>query len=308
MGFGADGPRQKFTGYEREDELGLDFARARYYGSVQGRFTSIDPLTASSNVNSPQSFNRYAYVLNNPVNATDPTGMSIGLDPFELLEDGPFLRMLEDVEERLQEGQKQQETKPPSKPDQQPSPQQPDTPGGTQTATRQEPPNCGLWGSLCTGQIPTTVTVQQDDKPGVFKANVKGTESVVAGVGLVFTFLDQDGKPVDGSVMEFVHPTAIQADKPLQLVGGKVSDLVSNSFGSVPATQSEMQRAMQFLNEDFSQNQIATFLVVPKFGVPAVVTHVRSLTNTVSGAPRIGGGAIRGYTFTMQRLEIRPVF
>ncbi len=36
--------RQKFTGYERDAETGLDYAQARMYSSVQGRFTSADSV------------------------------------------------------------------------------------------------------------------------------------------------------------------------------------------------------------------------------------------------------------------------
>ena len=71
----GDGARQKFTGYEADAETGLNFAQARYQSSVQGRFTSVDPLLASASVGNPQSFNRYTYVVNNPVNLTDPSGM-----------------------------------------------------------------------------------------------------------------------------------------------------------------------------------------------------------------------------------------
>ena len=76
IGFGvADGNRKKFTGYERDTETGLDYAQARYYSSGHGRFTSPDPFQGSASVGSPQTFNRYAYVGNNPVNAVDPTGL-----------------------------------------------------------------------------------------------------------------------------------------------------------------------------------------------------------------------------------------
>ena len=72
---GSDGVRDKFTGYERDSETGLDYAQARYYASLQGRFTSVDPFGASANIGNPQSFNRYTYVLNSPYTLTDPTGM-----------------------------------------------------------------------------------------------------------------------------------------------------------------------------------------------------------------------------------------
>ncbi len=74
--FGVDdGSRQKFTGYERDDETGLDFAQARYYSSQLGRFASTDPLLATGRTTMPQSWNRYTYVLNNPLSFTDSTGL-----------------------------------------------------------------------------------------------------------------------------------------------------------------------------------------------------------------------------------------
>ena len=75
QGYAWDSTRQQFTGYERDAETGLDFAQARYSSSSQGRFTSPDPLGASMTVADPQSFNRYSYTRNDPVNRTDPTGM-----------------------------------------------------------------------------------------------------------------------------------------------------------------------------------------------------------------------------------------
>ena len=75
--------KQKFTGYERDDESNLDYAQARYYSTTQGRFISTDPLNGAANV--PQSWNRYAYALNNPLLYTDPTGMRWAM---HRLEDG----------------------------------------------------------------------------------------------------------------------------------------------------------------------------------------------------------------------------
>ncbi len=46
---------------------------ARYYGSNLGRFLSVDP-GFDAQPHTPQSWNLYAYVRNNPVNAVDPTG------------------------------------------------------------------------------------------------------------------------------------------------------------------------------------------------------------------------------------------
>lgn len=76
--YGTDSIRQKFTGYEKDTETGLDFAEARYYNSAHGRFTAVDPLLASGKSVDPQTFNRYAYTMNNPLNLVDPTGMQSG--------------------------------------------------------------------------------------------------------------------------------------------------------------------------------------------------------------------------------------
>jgi RHS repeat-associated protein len=81
-GYGVgDGVRQQFTGYEGDAETGLDYAQARYYAKGQGRFASADPLQASASAINPQSWNRYAYVGNNPLNSADPTGMDGVDDP-----------------------------------------------------------------------------------------------------------------------------------------------------------------------------------------------------------------------------------
>ncbi len=49
---------------------------ARYYSPVSGRFLTPDPIM-SAVLRNPQSWNRYAYALNNPLKFTDPTGMYV---------------------------------------------------------------------------------------------------------------------------------------------------------------------------------------------------------------------------------------
>jgi RHS repeat-associated protein len=81
LGYEAAGtpsnPREKFATYERDDETGLDFAQARYYQNRLGRFTSVDPLLSSGEIQVPQTWNRYAYSLNNPLLYTDPSGFFV---------------------------------------------------------------------------------------------------------------------------------------------------------------------------------------------------------------------------------------
>lgn len=61
-----------FTGQKSDDSTGLMFYGARYYDTTLGRFTQADTIVPGAM--NPQSLNRYAYVLNNPVRYTDPTG------------------------------------------------------------------------------------------------------------------------------------------------------------------------------------------------------------------------------------------
>ena len=74
LGYGADSTRQKFTGKERDGETGLDYFLARYYSSIQGRFTSVNPENAGAIEDDPQSWNGYAYARNAPAVYSDPDG------------------------------------------------------------------------------------------------------------------------------------------------------------------------------------------------------------------------------------------
>lgn len=65
--------RQKFALTERDEASGLDHTWFRKYESYAGRWTSPDPLAGT--IANPQTLNRYTYVNNDPVNATDPTGL-----------------------------------------------------------------------------------------------------------------------------------------------------------------------------------------------------------------------------------------
>lgn len=75
MPFVAQGSTSKrqFTGHERDPESGLDYMMARYYSSSLGRFVASDPMYDTVREN-PQSWNRNAYVRNNPMRHTDPKG------------------------------------------------------------------------------------------------------------------------------------------------------------------------------------------------------------------------------------------
>ena len=59
----------QYTGREFDAETGRYFYRARYFDQSIGRFISEDPVGFKGGINF------YAYVLNNPINLSDPTGL-----------------------------------------------------------------------------------------------------------------------------------------------------------------------------------------------------------------------------------------
>ena len=71
--------RMKFTGHERDlanpDSAAddLDYMHARFYSPLAGRFLRVDPGD-SAYPGQPQSWNKYAYVLGNPLKYDDPDG------------------------------------------------------------------------------------------------------------------------------------------------------------------------------------------------------------------------------------------
>jgi RHS repeat-associated protein len=65
--------RQGFAGHVDDDEIGLVDMVGRVYDPAQQRFLSQDRMAPDALL--PTSFNPYAYVRNNPLNATDPTGL-----------------------------------------------------------------------------------------------------------------------------------------------------------------------------------------------------------------------------------------
>lgn len=64
----ATGNPFRFAGRYLDAETGLYYNRARYYSASLGRFLQVDPI------GNKDDFNLYAYVGNDPLNGTDPTG------------------------------------------------------------------------------------------------------------------------------------------------------------------------------------------------------------------------------------------
>jgi len=66
--------QRSYTGHEYLDEVGLIHMNGRVYDPTIARFLSADPIIQAPT--DLQSLNRYAYVRNNPLRYTDPSGYS----------------------------------------------------------------------------------------------------------------------------------------------------------------------------------------------------------------------------------------
>jgi RHS repeat-associated protein len=74
---GTDATEHHFTGKERDTESGLDYFGGRYLSSGLGRWMTTDKdFTLKRILPNPQKWNRYAYVLNNPLVLFDPDGLA----------------------------------------------------------------------------------------------------------------------------------------------------------------------------------------------------------------------------------------
>jgi RHS repeat-associated protein len=80
----------KFTSQTREPETAMDWFNVRDYDPAQGRFQSVDPGNAGADPSDPQTWNMYAYVGNNPLSYTDPSGMFISATAIGAETAGPW--------------------------------------------------------------------------------------------------------------------------------------------------------------------------------------------------------------------------
>jgi RHS repeat-associated protein len=69
--------RYGYTGREQDSETGLDYYRARYYDTANGRLISEDPIGFNAG-----DGDLSRYVGNSPVNAIDPSGLRTVIRPF----------------------------------------------------------------------------------------------------------------------------------------------------------------------------------------------------------------------------------
>jgi RHS repeat-associated protein len=85
--------KRGFVGQYEDEATSLSYLNARYYDGTRGQFLSQDPLAnaigtgdkvygraLASLLASPQELNTYSYAQGNPINKSDPTGLSVYLE------------------------------------------------------------------------------------------------------------------------------------------------------------------------------------------------------------------------------------
>ena len=72
--YSQNGNEFMFASYQYDTQSALYYAMARWYDASAGRFCSADPV--GGNPEDPQTWNRYPYSRNDPINITDPSGQS----------------------------------------------------------------------------------------------------------------------------------------------------------------------------------------------------------------------------------------
>lgn len=95
LGSPPNGPG--YTGHVNDPDTGLVYMQARYYDPATGRFLSVDPVAPQPG--NGFNFNRYAYVNNNPIRNTDPTGKII-----QIAGDQPFTQQMNDDINAINQG------------------------------------------------------------------------------------------------------------------------------------------------------------------------------------------------------------
>ncbi len=73
---------RSYTGHEHLDEFSLINMNGRIYDPILGRFLSVDPVIQYPD--NTQSYNGYAYCLNSPLSASDPSGYQIKWHRYDL--------------------------------------------------------------------------------------------------------------------------------------------------------------------------------------------------------------------------------
>jgi RHS repeat-associated protein len=76
FGEGNNADNDEFATYRKDTTAQHYYAWHRFYSATWGRFSSPDTYQNGARLTTPQSWNAYSYVENDPLNSTDPTGLT----------------------------------------------------------------------------------------------------------------------------------------------------------------------------------------------------------------------------------------
>jgi len=76
--------RPEFEIHRTKAGHSIDWFNVRHMSGPQGRFQSVDPANAGADLTNPQTWNAYAYVGNNPLSYTDPSGTGFWSTLFDI--------------------------------------------------------------------------------------------------------------------------------------------------------------------------------------------------------------------------------
>ncbi len=85
----------RYTGQRNEAAIGLYYYVARFYDPALGRFINADTIVPD--IANPISFDRYAYVNNNPINFNDPSGHMMSAESYGGVSDDVFKNWLSET-------------------------------------------------------------------------------------------------------------------------------------------------------------------------------------------------------------------
>lgn len=297
---GIDNVRKRFTGYEKDAETGLDFAEARYYDNRYGRFTAVDPMLASGNSADAQSFNRYVYVSNNPVTATDPTGMFSDRDwytseDYEIIpSELPSIKLPVPFVEYTIQRQPQQPAPQPT-----PAPAPPSQPA-TPSPVGPPPIDSSLPGSPAYAQrypIAAGIRVFVPKPEWVWNYFFEGNYYFGVVSSAIVTVVDADGNEIGGPLLvrEIVQPSNVFQNPNEHWTKNNFGDRIGILANGKPTRNlgefSEGLYKGQFALAPISQTDTQTLIIsTPGRGVALTVVSSRTIYNAgISPAERYGG-------------------
>jgi len=237
----ADSVRQKYAGMETDGATGMAHTLWRNYDQSSGRWTAPDPYGGSMTVADPQSFNRYSYVNNDPVNQVDPSGLMLSDIGIVQTEDEQYARTLQgasdadfqrSVNADYQKGQRQPHRK-----------TNPPIPKTIKPKMGSVPPPLPLGGPLATRPKVDVFEIGLPPPPPSSKPIPAGLVVVdeadlsnaccISGIERTYQIVDQNGRKLGGETSE--EGVFLTVGEDAQVVPGSIPDFPAKPSNAATA-------------------------------------------------------------------------